>query len=111
MEHTRSDKVASVVLRHVAGILSRGFAEGILGGVSLSGAEAHGGLQFVRLWYYVREGEDRNAVQSALDKVAPAVRRELGSIMNQKFVPDIRFAYDETLEKAKRLEEVLEKLK
>jgi len=103
--------VASSVQQHIAGILARDFSEGEIGKVSLAGSEAHGGLQFVRLFYHVKEGADRAKIERALEAASPKIRRELGAVMNQKFVPEIRFVYDATLESAARVEEILEKLK
>ena len=78
--------------------------------MSLVGADAHGGLQFVRLFYYTRN-PDINAVQKKLDEITRSVRFELAARMNQKYVPDIRFAYDDTLERAARIDELLNNLK
>ncbi|MDR0319569.1 MAG: 30S ribosome-binding factor RbfA [Rickettsiales bacterium] len=103
----RNDKVASAVQAHVAAILARDYAEGEIGRVSLSGAEAAGGLQFVRLYYFTAAGADRERVAHALESATPKIRRELGRIMNQKFVPDIRFEYDDTLERATKMDKLL----
>ena len=73
-------------------------------------AVAHGGLQFVRLFFYTRN-ENINAVQKRLDEITRSVRFELAARMNQKYVPDIKFQYDDTLEKAARIDELLNNLK
>ena len=73
------------------------------------GAVAHGGLQFVRLFYYSRN-MDVNAVQKKLDDVTKTVRYELAARMNQKYVPDIKFEYDDTLDRAERIDKLLDKL-
>ena len=94
----------------VAEILRDNYSDDkIISGVSLVGAVAHGGLQFVRLYYYSRN-DNRNAVQKRLDDITRSVRFELAARMNQKYVPDIRFEYDDTLEKAQRIDELLNNL-
>ena len=106
----RGERIASKVQTLVAEILRDIYGDDkIIGGVSLVGAVAHGGLQFVRLYYYSRN-EDRNAVQKRLDDVTRSVRFELAARMDQKYVPDIRFEYDDTLEKAQRIDELLNNL-
>lgn len=106
----RGERVASKVQTLVAEILRDIYGDDkIIGGVSLVGAVAHGGLQFVRLYYYSRN-DDRVAVQKRLDDVTRSVRFELAARMNQKYVPDIRFEYDDTLEKAQRIDELLNNL-
>ena len=107
----RGERVASKVQTLVAEILRDIYGDDkIIGGVSLVGADAHGGLQFVKLFYYTRN-PDIDAVQKKLDDITRSVRFELAARMNQKYVPDIRFAYDDTLERAARIDELLNNLK
>lgn len=107
----RGERIASKVQTLVAEILRDIYSDDkIIGGVSLVGADAHGGLQFVRLFFYTRN-PDIDAVQKRLDEVTRSVRFELAARMNQKYVPDIRFAYDDTLERAARIDELLNNLK
>ena len=107
----RGERIASKVQTIVAEILRDMWGDdALLGGVSLVGAVAHGGLQFVRLFYYTRN-PDVDAVQKKLDAISKTVRFELAARMDQKYVPDIRFQYDDTLERAQRIDELLNNLK
>lgn len=106
----RGERIASKVQTLVAEILRDNYADDkIVSGVSLVGAVAHGGLQFVRLYYYSRN-RDRDVVQKRLDDITRSVRFDLAARMNQKYVPDIRFEYDDTLERAQRIDELLNNL-
>lgn len=106
----RGERIASKVQTIVAEILRDNYADDkIVSGVSLVGSVAHGGLQFVRLFYYTRN-DDIVSVQKRLDEITRMVRFELAGRMNQKYVPDIRFQYDDTLEKAARIDELLNNL-
>lgn len=106
----RAQRVASKVQTLVAEILRDDFGDDkIISGVSLVGAVAHGGLQFVRLFYYSRN-TDIDAVQRRLDDITRTVRYELATRMNQKYVPDIRFEYDDTLDRAERIDALLDNL-
>lgn len=103
----RPDRIAAKVQTIVAEILRDKYSDDpIIGGVSLVGSVAHGGLQFVRLYYYSRES-DTALVQKRLDDISRSVRFELAARMNQKYVPEIRFEYDDTLERASRIDELL----
>ena len=110
LNSNRGDRIAAKVQTLVAEILRDNYADdSIVGGVLLVGAAAHGGLQFVRLFYYSRN-TDTAAVQRRLDEITRSVRFELAGRINQKYVPDIRFTYDDTLEKAARIDALLEKI-
>lgn len=107
MNSNRGERIASKVQTLVAEILRDDWGDdALISGVSLVGGVAHGGLQFVRLFYYTRN-QDVDAVQKRLDNITRMVRFELAARMNQKYVPDIRFQYDDTLEKAARIDELL----
>lgn len=106
----RPDRIAAKVQTIVAEILRDKYSDDpIICGVSLVGSVSHGGLQFVRLYYYSRSS-DTTAVQRRLDEISRSVRFELASRMNQKYVPDIRFEYDDTLERAARIDELLDRI-
>ncbi len=106
----RGERVAAKVQTLVAEILRDDYADdALISGVSLVGANAHGGLQFVRLFFYTRNS-DVAAVQARLDEITCTVRFELAARMNQKYVPEIKFAYDDTLERAARIDELLNNL-
>lgn len=106
----RGERIAAKVQTIVAEILRDNWGEdALLSGVSLVGSVAHGGLQFVRLFYYTRN-DDVATVQKRLDSITRMVRYELAARMNQKYVPDIKFSYDDTLEKAARIDELLSNL-
>ena len=106
----RGERIASKVQTIVSEILREKYSEDkILSGVSLSGSDSHGGLQFVRLYYYTHVGKS-DAIQKKLDEVTKTIRFELASRMNQKYVPEIKFTYDDTLDRANRIDELLKNL-
>lgn len=106
----RGERIASKVQSLVAEILQHDFSDDkLLKGVSLSGAESHGGMQFVKLFFYVRE--DRLNTQKRLDDITKMVRFALAKKINQKYVPEIKFVYDDTLERADRIETLLNNIK
>jgi len=102
----RNEKMASKVQTLVAQILQHDFADDdLIRGVSLVGSVAHGGTQFVKLFFYARENIE--ATQKRLDEITKSVRFALAEKINQKYVPEIRFVYDDTLERADRIESLL----
>ena len=110
LNSNRGERIASKVQTLVAEILRDEYADdALISGVSLVGAVAHGGLQFVKLFYYSRNS-DVAAVQKRLDDATRTIRFELGARMNQKYVPEIKFEYDDTLDRAARIDELLTNL-
>ncbi|MDR1361068.1 MAG: ribosome-binding factor A [Rickettsiales bacterium] len=98
----RGEKIASKVQILAAEILRDNYPDI---SITLTGSESHGGLQFVRLFW---QGD--KALQARLNGITGQVRFELAARMNQKYVPDLQFAYDDTLEKAQKIEELLKNI-
>ena len=110
LNSNRNDRIASKVQTLVAEILRDDYSDDpLISGVSLVGAVAHGGLQFVRLFFYCRDA-DVNAVQKRLDAETKTIRFELARKMDQKYVPEIKFMYDDTIERAARIDDLLNNL-
>ncbi len=102
----RPEKIASKVQTLVAEILQRNFADDdLIKGVSLVGSQSRGGMQFVKLFFYAHDKKEET--QKRLDDITKMVRFELAQKIDQKYVPEIRFVYDDTLERASRIEELL----
>lgn len=110
-DSNRNDKIAAKVQTIVAEILRDKYADDpVLSGVSLVGAVAHGGLQFVRLYFYCRT-DDIDVAQRRLDIETKTIRFLMGQQIDQKYVPQIKFTYDDTLERAAKIDELLNNLK
>lgn len=110
IDSNRNERVAAKVQTLVAEILQNNYADDpVLSGVSLVGAVAHGGLQFVRLFFYCRTN-DIDAAQRRLDIETKTIRYQMGQKLDQKYVPQIKFTYDDTLERAAKIEEILDNL-
>jgi len=106
LNSNRGEKIASKVQTLVAEILQHDFMDDdLIRGVSLVGAESHGGMQFVKLFFYARENVE--ATQKRLDEITKMVRFALAQKIDQKYVPEIRFVYDDTLDRADRIEKLL----
>jgi ribosome-binding factor A len=109
-DSNRNERVAAKVHTIVAEILRKDYADDpIISKVSLVGADAHGGLQFVRLFFHCPI-DDIDVAKRALDIETRTIRFKMGQRIDQKYVPQIRFTYDDTLEKAERIEELLERV-
>lgn len=110
-DSNRPERIAAKVQTICAEILRDLYRDdAVLGAVSLVGANASGGGQFVRLYYYARGGKS-DVTQRRLDEITRTVRYELAARMNQKYVPEIRFEYDDTMERASHIEDLLKNLK
>jgi len=92
----RGEQIAAAVRQFVAEIIRDNYSDL---GITIVDAKSSGGLQFVRLFY---QGQEQD-----LKKITGAVRYELAHRMNQKYVPELEFVYDETIETSQKIEALL----
>lgn len=110
-DSNRNERIAAKVQTIVAEIIRNNYADDpILSGVSIVGSVARGGLQFVRLFFHCHT-DDIDAVQRRLDIETRTIRFQMGQKLDQKYVPQIRFTYDDTLERAEKMDALLSNLK
>lgn len=56
------------------------------------------------------DNADRDRIQAGLEKASGFIRREIGRAVRMKFVPEIRFEFDRSLEYAQHMERVLREI-
>lgn len=108
METRRSRRVADAVLHEVAEIIQREVKDPRIGFVTFTGAQISPDLHYASVYYTVLG--DRSALhqtQKGLESAAPFVRRELGRRMRLKTLPELRFHFDDAIERELRLQEIL----
>lgn len=108
----RPEKVAHLMRREVADILENRLRDPRLGStVTVTDVEVTQDLSFARV--YVTVLGDEAARAQALETLARAsgfVRREIGGRLDLREVPEIRFVYDDSLDRGHRVEDLLRRL-
>lgn len=109
MDTKRSRRVADQILHEVAQILQREVKDPRVGFVTLTGAKVSPDLHYAWLFYTVLgEEATRDATRKGLESAAPFIRREIGQRLRLKTTPELRFSYDESVERGFRLEELFQ---
>ena len=108
----RPERVAQLMRREIAGILETEMRDPRLSTmVSVTDVEVARDLSFARVYVSVlAEGGERVRVLSALQDASGFVRHELGGRLGLREVPEVRFVYDESLDRGARVEELLKRI-
>lgn len=82
-----------------------------IGFVTITGVETTPDLRAARVYYSVLgEEEQREATAGALRRAAPRIRAVVGEQVTLKYLPQLEFVYDETIERGMRMEQLLREL-
>jgi ribosome-binding factor A len=104
----RTEKVAEEIKHQVAGILTRDLAELHLGLVTVTRVRVSKDLKNAKI--YLSFIGNKEPSEICLEKVKnrkKQIRMHLGSKMHLRFVPDLDFYFDDTIEYASRIDELI----
>ncbi|MFP3948037.1 MAG: 30S ribosome-binding factor RbfA [Longimicrobiales bacterium] len=111
MTSRRLQRVNEQLKREISRILRRDVHDPRVGLVLVTDVETSGDLSVASV--YVRPaGQEKewDAMMEGLEAAAPFVRRELAQDLEMRKVPELHFREDHTLEKAMRIEEILDRV-
>ena len=112
MEYKRSDRVGDLLVQVVSELLLREVSDPRIGAVTLTGAEVSPDLRHAKMYFNVLTGSgDRKDALKGLKSAAGFIRGRAGQALKLRVVPTIDFVYDDTEERARRIDELLQKTK
>ena len=104
----RSQRVGQMLQEEISRLLISGLHDPRIGFVTITEVRVTGDLRHARIYISAySEKEEREESLAGLNAAAGFIKRELGMVLRLKFVPDLEFVLDQTLDGAQRLEEVL----
>jgi len=108
----RSERMGGLLLEEISRVVLRMVKDPRVLGVTLTSARVSPDLRFARVYFSVVGGPLRQ--QEALKGLQSAkgmIKRELGRNLELQFVPDIEFVFDDSMEYAQHIEELLKQIR
>ena len=107
-EFQRSKRVADQLQRELAGLIGSALKDPRVGLVTVTAVEVSRDLAYAKVFVSsIGEAGSRAELMAALQHASGFLRHEVGQAMRLRIVPELRFQYDETLERAARLEALI----
>jgi len=108
----RAVRVGDLLLREIADLLMKKVKDPRVKGITLSGVRMSKDLKLARVYYTLR-GDEKDILdaQSGLDSAKGFIKREIALRTELKYVPDVVFKHDPSLEKGEHLEKLFRKIK
>jgi ribosome-binding factor A len=104
----RPDRVGEQIRQELSQILSQQVHDPGIGFLTLTRVKVTPDLQLARVLYTVFGDEkQRKETQKALERALPYLRRQIGSRIRLRRVPDLQFFYDESVAHQDRIEKIL----
>ena len=107
-EYSRSERVADQIQREVAEIIAQELEDPRIGRVTVSASSISKDLSNATLFITMPADGDVQRALEGLNRASGFVRKRLGQRVRMRYVPLLRFAHDETLERATRVGELID---
>ncbi|MCD6581195.1 MAG: 30S ribosome-binding factor RbfA [Desulfuromusa sp.] len=108
MSSYRPERVGEQIYKETALLLMYNIRDPRVTPVTLTGVQMSRDIGSARIYYTVSdESTERKNAEKGLKSAAPYIRRELGKIMQLRFVPEIRFVYDKSIGYGQKIDALL----
>ncbi|MDY6879734.1 MAG: 30S ribosome-binding factor RbfA [Desulfatiglans sp.] len=107
----RAHRVGEQIQREIANILMDKVRDPRVKGVTITGVRLSNDLKSGRIFYSViGDKTEIDRAQAGLDSARRFVKREIGRRMALKYVPEIMFIHDSSLERGSAMEALFQRL-
>jgi ribosome-binding factor A len=108
----RSEKVADLIKKEISQILLEELKDPRIGFVTITKVALSDDLRIAKIYYSVFGGEqDKEESYEGLESAKGYIKRELGKKVRLKYMPEITFIFDDSLEYGDHIEELLRGVK
>jgi ribosome-binding factor A len=112
MPSTRQRRVQELLVQYISEILQREMKDPRIGFVTITDAQVTPDLRHARVYFSVLgSGEEREETGKALNRASGFIRGEFAKRAQMRYVPDIRFDFDSSVERSARLNSLLEQVR
>ena len=107
----RAVRVGDQILKEVAILFLERVQDPRVGSVTMTGVRLSNDLKLARIYYSVMgEKNEIRMAQKGLDSAKGFIKREIGLRMKLRYVPEITFVHDKSLETGTQMDRLFEKL-
>lgn len=111
MSSRRSQQVARQIKEELGWIVEHKFRDPQKGFLTLTKVRISPDLKIANVYFSVLGNEDeRKASEEALSRAKSFLKYELGNRINLRFLPELRFFYDDSLEYSEKISKLINKI-
>ena len=109
--YKRSEKVAEAIHEMVSELLIKGLKDPRIGFVTITGVKVTDDLHLATIYFTVIGSDaEKKATEQGLNSARGFIRKELGKTLRMRYVPDLLFRYDASVEYGARIENILKEI-
>jgi ribosome-binding factor A len=110
--YPRSSRIGKKIQRGVSEYLQSGLRDPRIRMVTITGVTMSPDLSVAKVYYSVNGGlRERNDARAGFRSAAGYIKRSLAAALKMKYMPDLRFTYDGSLDYGTMMDRLLEEIK
>lgn len=106
----RVEKVENLIKQEISLIFLRKLQDPAFGFLTITNVKVSPDLKLAKIYISVFEKEKRTTVLEKVNSAAGFIRSELASKIRIKFVPELKFFIDDTLDYVEKIEGLIKKI-
>ncbi|MBW2452044.1 MAG: 30S ribosome-binding factor RbfA [Deltaproteobacteria bacterium] len=112
MTSPRCRRVAETIHHEISQLLIKGLKDPRIGFITITAVDVSPDLRHAKVFYTLIGNEtDRKNTAAGLKSSTSYVRQQLGRQLRMKYIPDIHFEYDSSVEYGNHIEDLLREIK
>lgn len=109
--YKRSARVGDLIREEIADIIMNKIKHKDLGFVTVTGAKVSDDLRNATVYLSVLKDEDADKTVRKLSSLSSFIKGELGRRLKMKYVPNLTFRIDESIEYGRKIDKLLDDVK
>ncbi|MBT0665783.1 ribosome-binding factor A [Geobacter pelophilus] len=110
--YKRSEKVGEAVHEIVTELIIKGLKDPRIGFVTVTGVKVTDDMHYATVYFTVIGDEAaRKGTEAGLNSARGFIRREMGKKLHMRYVPEILFKYDTSLDTGNHIDALLREIK
>ncbi|MBN2364813.1 MAG: 30S ribosome-binding factor RbfA [Calditrichaeota bacterium] len=110
-ESIRQRKIADEIKKKVSQIIDRKLKDPRKGFITITNVKISGDMRIASIYYSsLGDEEQRKDSKKALESAQNFIRSELAPYLKMRFVPELRFFYDDTLDYSQHIEDLIRQI-
>jgi ribosome-binding factor A len=109
--YKRSARVGDLIREEIADIIMNKIKHKTLGFVTVTGAKVSDDLRHATVYLSVLNDEEGGRTVRKLNSSASFIKGELGRRLKMKYVPELSFRIDESIEYGRKIDRLLDEVK
>lgn len=109
---SRSDRVGGLIHKTLAEMLQKQISDPRLANTTITGVKVSSDLRIAKIYFSApSDGKPAELAQAGFQSAAKYIKRELAQRLGLRYMPDLKFFFDESIDYGTRIEQLLDMVK